>query len=256
MATRSTSVGTLIHSRDSPYARRVRIVLAELGLPYASQLHPTVYAIPDLEALAPTLRVPVWQDDHGTVFDSGLIVEYLLSRYGTPDSGGGSVPGGGSAPGDSAPGSGPPPGDAYASGGALPPLARALRRPEHPWADGKLLATLGDLMDAGFLLRQLALSGVEEEHVRYLQRVRQRIASALNWLEGRATPAGFVPGTFSLPDVWLVCALAWAEFRGTYAWRGRPTLEALMARLATRPSVAETAHEAWQLRKNHCTRGS
>lgn len=220
MATRSTPAGTLIHSRDSPYARRVRIVLAELGLSYDSRLHPTVYAIPELAALAPTLRIPVWQDDQGTLFDSGLIVEYLLSRYGA-----------GAA------------GDAPRSAGVLPPLARALRRPERLWADGKLLATVDDLTDAGFLLRQLALSGVEEEAVRYLQRVRQRIASTLDWLEAQAAPQGFLPGVFSMPDVWLVCALEWAEFRGTYAWRGRPKLEAMMARLAARPSVAATAHE-------------
>ena len=232
MTPHSTPVGTLIHSRDSPYARRVRIVLAELGLSYDSQLHPTVYAIPDLEGLAPTLRIPVWRDDQGTLFDSGLIVEYLLSRYGATSEGAlsaGSLP----APG----------GKDAASGGPLPSLARALRRPEHPWADGKLLATLDDLTDAGFLLRQLALSGVEEDAVRYLLRVRQRIASALNWLEAQATPAGFVPGSFSVPDVWLVCALEWAAFRGIYAWRDRPTLEALRERLAARPSVAATAHE-------------
>jgi glutathione S-transferase len=220
MATRSVPVGTLIHSRDSPYARRVRIVLAELGLPYDSRLHPTVYAIADLEGLAPTLRVPVWRDDQGTLFDSALIVEYLLSRYGEPASGG-----------------------AQASSGTEPPLARVLRRPEQRWADGKLLATLDDLMDAGFLLRQLALSGVEEEGVRYLLRVRQRIATTLNWLEAQATPAGFIPGSFSLPDVWLVCALEWAAFRGTYPWRDRAKLAAIVERAAQRPSVAGTAHE-------------
>jgi len=213
MATQPVPAGTLIHSRDSPYARRVRSVLAELGLAYDSRLHPSVYAIADLAGLNPNLRIPVWQDDRGTLFDSSLIVDYLLSRYG-----------------------------AQAPGGAAPPLARAMRRPEMGWADAKLLTTLDGLSDAGFLLRQLALSGVDEESVRYLRRVRQRIPSALDWLEEQATPAGFVPGTFSMPDIWLICALEWAEFRGTYAWRDRPKLEAIVARYAARPSVAGSAH--------------
>ncbi|MFI5399838.1 MAG: glutathione S-transferase family protein [SAR324 cluster bacterium] len=213
MATPSVPVGTLIHSRDSPFARRVRIVLAELGLPYDSRLHPTVYAIPDLAGLNPNLRIPVWQDDRGTLFDSSLIVDYLLTRYG-----------------------------AQASGSATPPLARSMRRAELSWADAKLLTALDDLSDAGFLLRQLGLSGVDEERVRYLRWVRQRIPSTLDWLEAQATPAGFVPGTFSVPDVWLICALEWAEFRGTYSWRGRPKLEAIQERYAARPSVAGSAH--------------
>ncbi|MFI5400996.1 MAG: glutathione S-transferase family protein, partial [SAR324 cluster bacterium] len=217
MATPSVPAGTLIHSRDSPYARRVRIVLAELGLPYDSRLHPTVFAIADLAGINPNLRIPVWQDDRGTLFDSGLIVEYLLTCYGAQ------APGG-------------PPSE------ARPPLARSMRRAESGWADAMLLATLDGLTDAGFLLRQLALSGVDEEQVRYLRRVRQRIPSALDWLEAQATPAGFVPGTFSAPDVWLVCALEWAQFRGTYSWRGRPKLEAIVARYAARPSVSGSAH--------------
>ena len=213
----STFAGILTHSRDSPYTRRVRIVLAELGIAYESRLHPSVYAIDGLQQLNPNLRIPVWQDDQGVLFDSMLIVEYLLQRYGP------AVP--------------------PAAPEGAPGLAPWLRRSEAPWADGKLLATLEDLTDAGFLLRQLSLSGVEEQQVRYLQRVRQRIPATLHWLEAQATPEGFVPGWFGLPDVWLIAALEWAEFRGMYAWRHYPNLSAIVERAKARPSVAGTAHE-------------
>ena len=69
----SGAKGKLIHSQDSPYARRVRIVLAELHLPYESDLRPSVYAMTELGDLNPNLKLPVWTDGAGTVFESNLI---------------------------------------------------------------------------------------------------------------------------------------------------------------------------------------
>ncbi len=205
--------GTLIHSQDSPYARRVRIVLAELQLPYENDLRPSVYGMTDLGALNPNLKVPVWMDPGGTLFESNLIIEYLLARYPAED-----------------------------PVGAPLPMAPWLRRADAPWEDGKLLATLDSMTDAGFLLRQLQQNGVDTHAVPYLKRERERIERELDWLDAQATPDGFVPGWFSIPDVNLICALSWAEFRGIYAWQGRPRLEAILRRHRDRPSVAFTRH--------------
>jgi glutathione S-transferase len=202
-------------SNATPYGRKVRIVLAELGLAYerdtagASQR-----PIAELARLNPALRVPVLEADGRVLCESNLIVEYLLATH----------------PGR--------PADAPA-----PPLAPALARPERPWDDRALLGALDALLEATVNLRQLALSGVAAEQSRYLQRHQQRIVSLLDWLEPRAAPEGLLPGWFSIQDVSLVSALQFGERFGVFAWRGRPRLEALIARLDARPSVAATRPE-------------
>ncbi|HEX7926913.1 MAG TPA: glutathione S-transferase family protein [bacterium] len=205
--------GRLTRSLHSPYARRVQIVLTELGVVYADDLRSSVYEMTDLEAVNPNLKVPVWQDDRETLFESALIIEYLLQRH---------------SPAKGSPG--------------LAPLAPWLRRPDHLWEDGRRLATLESLSDAGFSLRQLQQNGVDLNGAPYLRREQERLQRELDWLESQATREGFVPGWFSIPDVMLVCTLAWAEFRGIYVWRGRPKLEAILALHNKRPSVMATVH--------------
>ena len=208
----SGAKGTLIHSQDSPYARRVRIALAELRLPYESDLRPSVYGMTELEDLNPNLKVPVWTDDAGILFESNLIIEYLLAQYAAQD-----------------------------PDGALP-MTPWLRRPDAPWQDGKLLATLNSMTDAGFLLRQLRQDGMDIAAVPYLRREQERIQRELDWLDRQATPEGFVPGWFSVPYINLICALAWADFRGAYSWQGRPRLEGIVRLHGGRPSVVLTRH--------------
>lgn len=207
----SGAKGTLIHSQDSPYARRVRIVLAELQLPYESDLRSSVYGMTDLGALNPNLKVPVWTDAGGTVFESNLIIEYLVTRY-----------------------------PAQEPVSATLPMTPWLRHADAPWEDGKVLATLDTMTDAGFLLRQLQQNGVDVNAVPYLKREQERIQRELDWLDAQATADGFVPGWFSIPDINLICALAWADFRQAFTWRGRPRLEAILRLHRDRPSVVLT----------------
>lgn len=199
-------------SNVTPYGRRVRIVLAELGLAYerdtagASQR-----PLPELERLNPALRVPILEDGGRVLAESNLIIDYLLATY----------------PGRSL--------DAPA-----PLLAASTLRPEHPWEDRALLAALDALLEATVNLRQLALSGVSAQQSSYLQRHQERIRSLLDWLEGRAHPEGLLPGLFSVQDIALVSALQFGAHFRIFAWRGRPGLEALMGRLEERPSVQGT----------------
>ncbi len=128
-----------------------------------------------------------------------------------------------------------------APGTPEPPLAGSLTRPEHHWEDAKILATLETLATSMVNLRQLEISGVKTEQVRYLQRQHARIQNGLDWLEARATPEGFAPGLFSIMDMNLLCALEFSEARDDiFPWRGRQRLEAIVARYADRPSVQST----------------
>jgi glutathione S-transferase len=72
----------LYQTGRSPYARKVALVLREKGLSYDTVAIDLSNRAADYYALHPTGKVPVFEDDDGTVvFDSTVIVEYLEDRY-------------------------------------------------------------------------------------------------------------------------------------------------------------------------------
>jgi glutathione S-transferase len=102
---------------------------------------------------------------------------------------------------------------------------------------------LETLTDSIMNLRQMKMSGLELEQVTYLRRQRDRIDRCLDWLNAQATVDGFAPGWFSIMDLNLICALGNVDNHRSFEWRGRSTLEALVARYAGRPSIKLTAQE-------------
>ena len=204
----------LYHSYLSPYARRVLIVLVEKGLEHEREKHMFAREFNQLSSINPCLLLPVFVDGDMQLWGSNLIVEYLLKTY--PN---------------------------IASGGLEPPLARAVTRPDHHWEDSKVLATLETMTDSIMNLRQMKMSGLEPDQVAYLRRQRDRIDLCLDWLETKATRDGFVPDEFSVMDLNLICALGNVDNHKSFEWRGRLTLEAVVARHSARPSVKSTARE-------------
>ena len=156
--------------------------------------------------------MPVLVDGDLTLFESNLIISYLLSTY--PDA------------------ASNPPRD--------PPLASSMTRPDRHWEDAKTLATIETFGNSMVSLRLMASDGFTPATSTYMARQATRVQRCLDWLEGRATPEGFAPGWFSVMDIALICPIAFGEKRGILNWRGRPTLEAIYDRLLTRPSVAAT----------------
>ncbi len=205
---------TLYHSYLSPYARRVLIVLAEKGLQHDRHKYKFAREFADLSSINPCLLLPVFIDGDVHLWGSSLIIEYLLKSY--PDT---------------------------PAGSSEPPLAPTMTRPDHHWEDARVLATLETTTDSIMNLRQMKMSDLEPEQVAYLRRQRDRIDCCLDWLEKQATRDGFAPGAFSVMDVNLLCALGNIDNHKSFEWRGRPMLEAIVARYAERPSVASTARE-------------
>jgi glutathione S-transferase len=200
----------LYFSPNSPYARKVRIVMLEKGLPFEGKVMDTASPPAEFVRHNPNLRVPVLLDGGRTLFESNLIVDYLLRSH-------------------------------PAQGAGSPPLAGALTRPERHWEDSTVLNVVETMLDSGINLYQLTVrSGVNADKAAYLRKERERIQSCLDWLEARATPEGFTPGVFSIADLNLVCALTWAEFRKPFDWAGRPRLAATVDRYRARPSVNST----------------
>lgn len=74
---------TLFASPRSPYARKVRIVLAEKGLPFELVMVDLASPPPGFASISPLGKVPAFVDADGTtIFDSSVIVEYLEDRHG------------------------------------------------------------------------------------------------------------------------------------------------------------------------------
>ena len=211
----------LMHTLGSPFARKVRIVLAEKGLDYEKDVQSaSKRPLETFSAINPSLTIPVLIDGETTIFESNLIIEYLLQTYprNAPDS-------------------------------PKPLLAGTLTRPEHHWEDAKTLAVLESMANTMVNMRFYSASGVDVKDVAYGRRQQRRFNSCLDWLEKRATPEGFIPGVFSLQDIGLICPLGYLDGRGEYLagvleWRGHPNLEAIVARWQDRPSVKSTVSAA------------
>ena len=204
------ATGVKLHSTNtSPYGRKVRILLADKGLAYEQKIKPpSEYKYDELSALNPGLKIPILEDGGRLLFESNLILSYLLRTY----------------PGKNGP--------------SKPPLAQEVTRPAHHWEDAMVLSTIDTLLESGVNLRQLGLNGITPEKAPYLGRQQERIQRCLDYLERHATAEGFIPGVFSVADIAFICAVEWGAWRGLFNWRGRPTLEALVAFHAPRPSVA------------------
>ncbi|AFY72704.1 glutathione S-transferase [Synechococcus sp. PCC 7502] len=76
---------TLYYAQRSPYARKVRIVLAEKNLSYTAQEVDLANRSAEFYQLSPIGKIPVFVDENGTtLWDSTLIVEYLDEVYPEP----------------------------------------------------------------------------------------------------------------------------------------------------------------------------
>ena len=69
----------LYFSNGSPFARKVRIVLAEKGLAYEPDLEDGLRPVDS--APGPTLAIPVLEDGPVRLWESDLIIDYLLRTY-------------------------------------------------------------------------------------------------------------------------------------------------------------------------------
>lgn len=198
-------------SEGSPFARKVRIVLAEKGLEYEKDVLNDFRPVHGHKNIHPGLAVPVLQDGDLTLFESNLVLDYLLKTY--PQN---------------------------AANCPKPPLASSMTRPSNHWEDSKTLAVLETLASAIVNLKLMRDNGATPETIPYLKRHQARIESCLDWLEDRATPEGFAPHWFSVMDINLICAIAYGEKRGVMQLMGSPRLESIIKRFSDRPSVAST----------------
>ena len=200
----------LIASLTSPYARKIRIVLAEKALPFELVQDSPWEATTRVPEHNPLGKIPVLVADDGEVFfDSPVVAAYLETLGGAlklvPDA----------------------------------PLAAVRVRQTEALADG--------LCDAAVTIRLESMRPAEVRDEANIARQTGKVLRALDALEARLGSAAWFNGdTMQLGDIAVGVALGYVDFRlAELDWRAtRPTLAAFAARMHARPSFVSTVPPA------------
>lgn len=199
----------LIGSNTSPYARKVRVVMAEKKLDYDFALEDVWSDQTTIKESNPLGKIPCLIMEGGeALFDSRVIVEYLdtLSPVGK----------------------------------LIPPVGRER-------AEVKTWEALADgVMDAALLARMEAVWDKRTEAQRsqaWIDRQLGKIEASLAAMSKGLGDKPFCTGIhMSLADIAVGCALGYLDFRfPQVGWRNdHPSLVRLLEKLEQRPSFAET----------------
>lgn len=196
-------------SANSPYARKVRVTVLELGLQDRVDLVETDPRDPTsgFWDLNPLGKIPALATDGGAVlYDSPVICEFLVENLGA---------------------------------GRL--LADA---PEDPWRVRTLVALADGTMDAGMAVRLERMRPENERSPAWIDKQLATVGRGLDrlqdWLEGRADAA---EPEADLGTIAAGCCIAWVLFRhGEHDWLGpRPSLAAWHERFGARDAMKRTA---------------
>jgi glutathione S-transferase len=196
----------LLYSPTSPYARKLRVLMAELDLGHRIELV-TMVPLEDPAALTaanPLTKVPVLVTGLGptdTIFDSPVIAAYLLS---------------------------------LAPRQTLLPMTG----PQH-WQALTIEALADGILDAALTLRFDAAAGGTDRSPYWTERLRRAIDGAVAGLPARLAATG---DGFDYATACVVIALEYLDFRfADIDWRrAAPALATLHRRWAERPSLATT----------------
>ncbi|MFD0859382.1 glutathione S-transferase [Roseovarius aquimarinus] len=198
----------LLTGPTSPFARKVAVVLHELGM--AEQVEMQVVTTtpirtdPAVAAANPLGKIPALiRDEGGTLYDSRVICRYLDAK----------------------------------AGGALYPESRL-------WEVLTLEATGDAIMDAGVLMIYEARMRPEEKQWDgWTDAQWAKITGAMDALEDRWIP--HLAGPLDMGQIAVACALSYIDFRqGHREWRdARPMLAAWHGKFDQRPSMQATRPE-------------
>jgi len=195
----------LLASKTSPYARKVRVLLAEKQLAFEFVEESAWNAGTTVPRYNPLNKVPVLVTDDGNcLFDSSVIAEYL---------------------------------DPLGAPSFIPPagIERALVRRDEALGNG--------IADAGIAIFLEKKREAPRQDPAWIARQRDKVEAGIEALARELGGKAYLRGdTITLGDVACACALLWLEFRlPEIAWRPRHAeLERWIARLEARPSFAKT----------------
>jgi len=197
----------LIGTLTSPYARKVRVVLAEKKIDYDWVIDSPNDPASSVPMHNPLARIPVLVLDDGTaIFDSPVIVEYLDN---------------------------------------LSPNNKLFPQPNRERTEVKRWEAVSDgVLDAAVAIRLESLRPAGERNGKWMEDNRKVIDAALAFMAKELGEHGhWCMGThFTFADAALGCALGYLLFRfPEIDWQGRyPNLVRFYDKLMQRPSFADT----------------
>lgn len=197
----------LIASLTSPYARKVRIALAEKKIEYDLIEESPWATETTVASYNPLGKVPVFVlDDGTTLFDSRVIVEYLDT---------------------------------------VSPVSRLIPEPNRQRIGVRRWEALADgICDAAVAIRLESARAAKQQDKHWLERQRRKVDLGLQELARELGDKAWCNGeAYSLADIATGCALGYLDLRHpAIDWRGSyPNLVKHAEKLAKRPSFAETA---------------
>lgn len=203
----------------SPFVRRVRILMTELGLRFERDTRAWKEPSPELLSESPIQRLPMLDRGEGHavryVYDSRSIAEVLYEAAAQRPSG---------APKDD-----------------VLPLQPTLWNPALHDDDRNVLSVVDAAIDSAVNVYLIELDGVTSDSSPYLQRQNQRVARCLEWLDRRYADRDTLdPSQLAFVDVALVSGLGWLRFRKRAELESYAALCRVEARLEERPSFAAT----------------
>jgi glutathione S-transferase len=200
----------LIASLTSPYARKVRVALAEKKIEY-DLIEESPWAVDTtVPTYNPLGKVPVFVlDDGTTLFDSRVIVEYLDT---------------------------------------VSPVSRLIPEPSRQRIVVRRWEALADgICDAAVALVLESRRATKQQNKEWIERQRAKVDRGLKELATELGDKALCNGeAYSLADIATGCALAYLDLRhATIDWRALyPNLVKLAEKLSKRPSFTETAPPA------------
>jgi glutathione S-transferase len=196
----------LVGSAGSPYARKVRVVMAEKKIDCQFDAINVMESHALIQRSNPLGKVPyLILDDGDVLFDSRVIVEYLDN---------------------------------------LTPVHRLIPANGRPRAEVKIWEALADgMLDAAGLIRMESLRSPERQDPAWVSKQQSKVDVTLAFMSERLGDRPYcVDDRYSLADIALVCALGYIDWRfPQLGWKTRHANLAQHAeKLHARPSFAET----------------
>ncbi|HEX7665699.1 MAG TPA: glutathione S-transferase family protein [Polyangiaceae bacterium] len=201
----------------SPYVRRVRALLAELGLPFERDTAGWQDPSPCFNEASPVKKVPALEvTENGetlVLLDSKTIAAWVYER----------------ALADAKP------------AGVTPVIQRTLFDRATRFADENVLTTSDNALDSAIALFLYERDGLKREDVPMLKRQAARLETCLAALDrvydGKTT---LHDGSFGFVDLSVFCLLDWLVFRKARSPFDFPHLKAFYEAHAKRPSLVST----------------
>jgi|SRR6266850_591913 len=191
----------LYGTTTSPFVRRVHVVATEVGEPIERIDTASDAGQAALREVSPIRKVPVAVIDGRLLYDSRVIIEWLVTTRGW---------------------------------GTLPP-------PRDRWRDHNIINAIDAALDSVIQLFYLRRDGIAIDGTPFATRQLDRADTIFAWLGTQLARGGRSFGDgLGVAEITLIAGLDWMDFRKTYATERAAAVASVRAAWRDHPSIAAT----------------